>query len=421
MTRPDFGPPDVRGGRGRSDDAPTSGDGGSHLEDTSSRDSGGGPRPPGHLLAALEEEVSSISEGVRPDDVDQLREFFRRNECPTIDYDDYGTAFVANYFWDNFWKYFVMFRREQTDTVQSVLDLGGGGGATSTALVGWLSAADALPSDPIQIVVVDKSAVQLRLADRILRTVELEVTDLQLDVEFVHSDLADWSPESADADVALLGHLLGENSGQVDEILETAVDGTTARGEIFAVERPDDPVWDRIRSFLSTHPLPRREGGLCEPRDLFDPSGRTDVDNDLTTRYCVVTVPPANNLYELVDRYFEAWRSQSTDLLSAVFADDATYRYKPFERPLEGIAAIRSYWTSEVLPQADPQVDLRAVAYEGRSALVEWEARFGHPADGHRTVRGTVLVESDAGSDRIDVLREYYDVESSRGGRPDGR
>lgn len=49
-----------------------------------------------------------------------------------------------------------------------------------------------------------------------------------------------------------------------------------------------------------------------------------------------------------LDRYIKAWRSNDRDTIAALFTEDATYRYSPFEKePLRGRAQIVDSWLEE--------------------------------------------------------------------------
>ena len=59
-----------------------------------------------------------------------------------------------------------------------------------------------------------------------------------------------------------------------------------------------------------------------------------------------------------LDRYVAAWRSSAPDEIRALFAEDATYRYHPWDEPLRGPEAIADSWL------------------ENRDAPDSWEARY---------------------------------------------
>lgn len=45
-----------------------------------------------------------------------------------------------------------------------------------------------------------------------------------------------------------------------------------------------------------------------------------------------------------LDSYVEAWRSYDPDAIGALFAQDAEYRYHPWDEPVRGRAAVVASW-----------------------------------------------------------------------------
>ena len=45
-----------------------------------------------------------------------------------------------------------------------------------------------------------------------------------------------------------------------------------------------------------------------------------------------------------LDRYIEAWRTGDRAQIKALFADDATYKYHPWDDPVQGAEAIAGDW-----------------------------------------------------------------------------
>ena len=73
-----------------------------------------------------------------------------------------------------------------------------------------------------------------------------------------------------------------------------------------------------------------------------------------------------------VARYEDAWRSDDRDALSTLFTPDARYLRSPYADPLDGLDAIRAFW-SEATPftmTAEP------VAVADRDAVVRVEVQY---------------------------------------------
>lgn len=89
--------------------------------------------------------------------------------------------------------------------------------------------------------------------------------------------------------------------------------------------------------------------------------------------------------------YVEAWRTYDADAIGALFAEDAQYRYHPWDEPVVGREAIVEDWLRD---KDDP---------------VSWDARYEPWAiDGDRAV--AVGVSRYLGGDRETVEREYHNV-----------
>ena len=70
-----------------------------------------------------------------------------------------------------------------------------------------------------------------------------------------------------------------------------------------------------------------------------------------------------------LDAYIEAWRTYDPAQIGSLFADDAEYRYHPWNEPLRGRDAIVASWTSD------------------QDAPGSWEAAYAPWAvDGNRVV-----------------------------------
>ena len=83
-----------------------------------------------------------------------------------------------------------------------------------------------------------------------------------------------------------------------------------------------------------------------------------------------------------VDRYEQAWRSQGTDALTALFAREATYLADPFAEPIAGLEAIAAFWEAE-REGPDEVFEMRSeiIAVDGRVGVVRLEVTYGEPVD----------------------------------------
>jgi ketosteroid isomerase-like protein len=76
--------------------------------------------------------------------------------------------------------------------------------------------------------------------------------------------------------------------------------------------------------------------------------------------------------------YERAWRSPGVGALSALFAEDATYRMSPYEEPATGLEAIAALWEREREgPDEAFEMSYEIVAVEGDTAVARIEVKYG--------------------------------------------
>lgn len=81
-----------------------------------------------------------------------------------------------------------------------------------------------------------------------------------------------------------------------------------------------------------------------------------------------------------LDAYINAWRSYDPDAIGALFAEDATYAYHPYdegEEVLEGREAIVADWLHERDDPGTWKADYRPLVVEGRRAVAEGTTSYG--------------------------------------------
>jgi hypothetical protein len=78
--------------------------------------------------------------------------------------------------------------------------------------------------------------------------------------------------------------------------------------------------------------------------------------------------------------YEAAWRTPGTDLLTDLFAADASYLQSPYQRPVLGLDAIRLMWEEEREgPDEVFTLATEIIAVDGPTAVVRAEVRYGDP------------------------------------------
>jgi uncharacterized protein (TIGR02246 family) len=95
-----------------------------------------------------------------------------------------------------------------------------------------------------------------------------------------------------------------------------------------------------------------------------------------------------------LDDYVAAWRSYDPELIADLFAEDAEYRYHPWDEPVVGREAIVADWLgggsspSASTRDAPGTYDGKYVPYavDGDRAVAVGESRYTHPDGSFRTV-----------------------------------
>jgi ketosteroid isomerase-like protein len=67
--------------------------------------------------------------------------------------------------------------------------------------------------------------------------------------------------------------------------------------------------------------------------------------------------------------YVDAWRSNDRDAIGELFAEDATYRYHPYDEPVTGRAAIVESWFEDPDEPGSFEASYRAYAVDGDRAV----------------------------------------------------
>jgi ketosteroid isomerase-like protein len=85
-------------------------------------------------------------------------------------------------------------------------------------------------------------------------------------------------------------------------------------------------------------------------------------------------------LAEWIAGYERAWRSPGTDALAGLFTEDATYSTAPYEKPHEGLNAIREMWEAERLgPDEEFEMTSEVVAVDGDTGVARIEVQYRQP------------------------------------------
>lgn len=351
--------------------------------------------------------LSGFKPYVRLHDIDQLKSLYSSHlrDDTIIDYDQLGYAFAYSYFLENFWKAATAFELPRA-IPQSIVDLGCGSGSLSLAYLALIDGILPVEQWPVDVYLVDRSSVQLEIARHIIDSIKHEFRKIRLSIHLIHDDIESWFPGEDLFDVTLFGHVLGENPVAALQFLDKSFSLAKSEGYIYILERTDDPIWEKLRSCVTNQlALPFEfsttalQGENSRPEE-FAPKTR------IMTARSAIQVPPKLPV-RLVQRYFQAWRERSPELLAEVFAPNARYFEKPGLPPLEGIGKIQQYWAVNVQPQKRQIIDVLNVAYGESLAFVEWHSEFDN-IEYHVCLDGMLALTIDPAVERAIELREHF-------------
>ncbi len=80
-----------------------------------------------------------------------------------------------------------------------------------------------------------------------------------------------------------------------------------------------------------------------------------------------------------LDAYVDAWRSNDPALIGALFTEEATYGYNPWDEPLRGREAIVADWIDEPDPPGSWEATYRPLLIDGDRAVARGRTEY---ADG---------------------------------------
>jgi ketosteroid isomerase-like protein len=107
-----------------------------------------------------------------------------------------------------------------------------------------------------------------------------------------------------------------------------------------------------------------------------------------------------------LDAYVNAWKSYDPDEIGALFADDVTYRYHPYDQPLEGRDAVVESWLGEDRDEPGTyDASYRTVAVDGDVAVATGTSSY--TGDPTRVFHNCFVMRFDADG-RCSEYTEWY-------------
>jgi ketosteroid isomerase-like protein len=107
--------------------------------------------------------------------------------------------------------------------------------------------------------------------------------------------------------------------------------------------------------------------------------------------------------------YIGAWRTYDPDAIADLFAEDATYRHRAWDSPIEGRAAITADWLDNPDDPGAWRAEYEAWVVEGDRAVATGTSRYDD-ADGLATYHNVFQLEFDSDG-RCRAYTELYVLE----------
>jgi ketosteroid isomerase-like protein len=104
-----------------------------------------------------------------------------------------------------------------------------------------------------------------------------------------------------------------------------------------------------------------------------------------------------------LDRYVAAWKSYDPEAIGSLFAEDATYRYHPYDEPVRGREAIAADWREEPDEPGTWEAVYEVLMVEGDRAVATGETRY----DDGQTFSNLFVLEFD-GDGRCREFTEWF-------------
>lgn len=108
-----------------------------------------------------------------------------------------------------------------------------------------------------------------------------------------------------------------------------------------------------------------------------------------------------------LERYKRAWEDKEPDAARDLFTEEATYQESPFDEPMRGRDAIRSYWSDIGTTQDDIHFGYEIISDTEGQGIARWWCDFRRlPSGGKVKLDGIFLVHFSG--DRATAFREWW-------------
>jgi ketosteroid isomerase-like protein len=87
-------------------------------------------------------------------------------------------------------------------------------------------------------------------------------------------------------------------------------------------------------------------------------------------------MPSNDELQAWLDAYVAAWRSYDRDAIVALFTEDVSYAYHPYDEPLTGAEAVADSWLADQDAPGSWEAEYAPALIAGDEAIVTGESRY---------------------------------------------
>jgi SnoaL-like domain len=125
----------------------------------------------------------------------------------------------------------------------------------------------------------------------------------------------------------------------------------------------------------------------------------------------------ADDVDQWLRRYVEAWRTYEPERIAALFSDNVSYRYHPYDEPLRGRDAVVASWLGQgdhpgASPRDEPgtyEATYRTVAVDDLTAVATGTTRYRSEPGGapDKTFDNCFVIRFD-GAGRCCEFTEWY-------------
>jgi ketosteroid isomerase-like protein len=108
--------------------------------------------------------------------------------------------------------------------------------------------------------------------------------------------------------------------------------------------------------------------------------------------------------------YVRAWETYDPDAIGALFTDDATYSYHPYDQPVVGRPAIVASWLKDQDSPGTYEATYRPIALDGQVAVANGRSRYFKDSSRSELTKewdNLFVIEFD-GDGRCRSFREWY-------------